>query len=256
MVKHASTVQFDEFNMHLYDTNQLSPSALLLSGNDAPDLTPYTIVDITDHPHLDSPPFTIQLAIPPLPILLGCELLTDTYHNVPYIGWFLPGTPLAVSLLLHGRHNSSFWILSINSNVFITAKAVIDYIHSLCQPSGTIYVNCILAHCVASHHTSLAGTRAIFNRIHLVREPQPTPPSPMSPATIVPVGRKVISCPTRPETPKHVGQTLTTPYASDWKDALFQNYTKMLSTGTFSAPLLRSDAQKVKAFSVHELLAG
>jgi hypothetical protein len=26
--------------------------------------------------------------------------------------------------------------------------------------------------------------------------------------------------------------------ASDWRDALFQNYTKMLNTGTFSAPML------------------
>jgi hypothetical protein len=58
---------------------------------------------------------------------------------------------------------------------------------------------------------------------------------------------KVISCPTHPDTPKHFGQTLATPFASDWQDALFQNYNKMLNTDTFSAPLLCSDVPPNKS---------
>jgi len=141
---------------------------------------------------------------------------------------------LAASLLLNGHHNSSFWIFSINSQEFITAKAVIDYVHSLQQPSGTTYVSCTLARRIASNRTYLAGTHAIFNQIHLISEPRLTPPSPMSPTTIVLVSRNVILYLTHPDTLKHFGQTLTTPFASDWWDALFQNYTKMLSTGTSS----------------------
>ncbi len=45
-------------------------------------------------------------------------------------------------------------------------------------------------------------------------------------------------CP--PKVIKHFGQTLSMPFASDWRDALFQNYNKMMTTGTFSAPMLRS----------------
>jgi hypothetical protein len=75
---------------------------LILSGNVTPDLTPYTAADIVNRPHLESPPFTIQLSIPPSSTLLGCEICTNSYHNLPYIGRFLPGTPLATSLLLHG----------------------------------------------------------------------------------------------------------------------------------------------------------
>jgi hypothetical protein len=44
-------VWFDEFNTHLYDSDQLSSGALILSGHETPDLTPFTTVDITDHPH-------------------------------------------------------------------------------------------------------------------------------------------------------------------------------------------------------------
>jgi hypothetical protein len=68
-------------------------------------------------------PSSIQLATPPIPHLLGCEVYTDTYHNLPYIGQFVSGTQLASSLLLHGHYNSSVWIPSINSKEFITAQA-------------------------------------------------------------------------------------------------------------------------------------
>jgi hypothetical protein len=36
------------------------------------------------------------------------------------------------------------------------------------------------------------------------------------------------------------------PFASDWRDALFQNYSKMQTTGTFSAPMLRSNVPSHK----------
>ena len=149
----------------------------------------------------------------------------------------MAGTPLATSLLQHGRYNSSFWILSINSQDFITAKAVVDNLKSLQHATSTIYLPCILAHHVASTRTNLAGSRVLFTRIRLISEPIPNPPAEQSPTTIVPIGCKVVSSPKRPDTPKHFGQTLTMPFVSDWRDALFQNYTKMMNTGTFSAPL-------------------
>jgi hypothetical protein len=114
--------------------------------------------------------------------------------------------------------------LSINSQEFITAKAVVDHLKSLQQATSTIYLPCIMARHVASTRTSLAGSRVLFNQIRLISEPLPNPLVEQSPTTIVPVGCKVVSSPKRPDSPKHFGQTVTMPFASDRRDALFQNY--------------------------------
>ncbi len=97
-----------------------------------------------------------------------------------------------------------------------------------------------MAHCAASTRTCLAGSRVLFNQIRLIAEPQPHPPDNASTTTIVPVGCKAVSSSTCPENPQHFGKILNMPFASDWHDTLFQNYTKMLNTDTFSAPMLRS----------------
>jgi hypothetical protein len=62
----------------------------------------------------------------------------------------------------------------------------------------------------------------------------------LSPSVAIPAGLKVVASPICPDNPKYFGETYNSPFASYWRDALFQNYDKMLATGTFSAPLLRS----------------
>ena len=253
-VKHASAVHIDEYNTPMTSDDKLSPGALLLSGQENPTLAE-SCVDITDIPILGTIPFTIQLSIPPQGSLLGCEVNTDTYHNLPYIQKFTPGTPLGTALLEHGRYNSSFWILSINSKEFITAKATIDYVRSLQQPNITTYVPAIFARCISSHRTSLAGNRVLFNQIRLITSgPSKEVSSPSAdscttcpPTTVVPVGMKVVFSSSRPPTPKHFGETLNMSFASDWRDALFQNYNKMMNTGTFSAPMLRTSVPSGKS---------
>jgi hypothetical protein len=103
----------------------------------------------------------------------------------------------------------------------------------------TTYVTAIFARRIASHRTSLAGNRVLFNQVCLAFDNTSTS-DPPSPTIIVPVGMKVVSSPIRPATPKHFGETFGMPFASDWRDALFHNYDKMLASGTFSAPILRS----------------
>ena len=196
-------------------------------------------IDILDHPHLDSPPFSIQVHIPVQGSSLGCIITSDTYHCLPYICDFTPGTELASSLLQHGRPSSSFWILSVNNQEFISAKACVSYLRSLQQPSSSSYVLCIFARRQASQRTTYEGNRVLFNQIRLcLNKEQPTPAPTAS--IIIPAGCKVISSPTRPPTPAHFGQTLHLPFAADWKEALFGNYNKMLASGTFGAPILRT----------------
>jgi len=238
-VKHASAVRFDELHTRLHPTDTLSPGALILAGNDPCLEEPVSCVDITDHPHLGATPFTVSLFLPYQGSGLGCFISTDTYHNLPYISSFSPGTPLSQQLLQHGQHNSSFWILSINSQEFMTAPAVITYIQSIQHATNSIYVQAIFARCIANHHTSLSTNRAIFHQIRLISHPTTTEES-SPPSVIAPVGLKVISSPVKPDTPSHFGATYTSPFASDWKDALFQNYNKILASGTFSAPIVRS----------------
>jgi hypothetical protein len=250
-VKHASAVRFDEYNTPMTSDDKLSPGALLLSGQENPTLAE-SCVDISNTPSLGTSPFTIQLTIPPQGSFLGCEVKTD---NLPYVQKFTPGTPLGTALLEHGHYNSSFWILSINSKEFITAKATIDYVQSLQQPTVTTYVPAIFAHRISSHRTSLAGNRVLFNQIRLItngHSKEVSSPSADSctscpPTTIVPVGMKVVFSSSRPPTPKHFGETLHMSFASDWRDALFQNYNKMMNTGTFSAPILHSSVPSGKS---------
>ncbi len=202
-------------------------------------MEPFCTIDIQDHPELGTPPFVFTLTLPSQGIPLGCDVSTDTYHNLPYISRFISGSPLGASLLQHGQHNSSFWIISINSQEFITAPATVQYVKSLQQPVVTTYVTAIFARRITSHRTSLAGNRVLFNQVRLAFDNTSTSDSPSS-TIIVPVGMKVVSSPIRPVTPKHFGETFGMPFASDWRDALFHNYDKMLASGTFSAPILRS----------------
>jgi hypothetical protein len=112
-----------------------------------------------------------------------------------------------------------------------------DYVRSLQQPSTTTYVSAIFAHHIASHCTSLPGNHVLFNQIWLSLDEQ-LPLGPSSPTTIAPVGMKVVSSPTCPSNPKHFDDAFATPFASDWREPLFQNYEKMMTSGTFSVPLL------------------
>ena len=127
----------------------------------------------------------------------------------------------------------------------MTASKVIEYLRSLQQEASSVNISAIFARRVASNRTSLYGNRAVFNQIRLLSTPQPvidsTPPS-----VIAPVGLKIVSSPIRPETPNHFGATYHGPFASDWRDALFHNYNKMMASGTFSAPILRSSVPPMK----------
>jgi hypothetical protein len=40
---------------------------------------------------------------------------------------------------------------------------------------------------------------------------------------------KVVSSPTCPSNPKHYDEAFATPFASDWRDVLFQNYDKIVT---------------------------
>jgi hypothetical protein len=119
-------------------------------------------------------------------------------------------------------------------------------LRSIQVQDSTTYVSAILARRVASNRTSLSSNRAVFNQIRLSAARPPVDDS-ISPSVVVPVGMKVVSSPVRPETPGHFGATYHSPFASDWRDALFHNYDKMLATGTFSAPILRTSVPPHKS---------
>jgi hypothetical protein len=153
-VKHASAVRFDEFNTKLMESDQLSPGAMILSGQQPSLPESTTSVDISDFPYLGTTPFTIQVKLPPKNQFLGCSLGTNLYHNPPYINQFDPGSLLGAQLLKHGQHKSTFWLLSFNSQEFITAPSAVKYIQSLQHPSNSTYVPAIFARRITSTRTS------------------------------------------------------------------------------------------------------
>ncbi len=100
--KDASAVWFDEHNTRLHPTDTVSPSALILAGTEPLLPEPTTCVDIADYPHLSTTPFTVSLQLPPQGAGLGCIISTETYHILPYVSSFTPGTPLSQQFLQHG----------------------------------------------------------------------------------------------------------------------------------------------------------
>ncbi len=71
---------------------------------------------------------------------------------------------------------------------------------------------------------------------------------------IVPTTHRVVSSPIHPKTPAHVAELANNPFCSDWKGSLFENYQKMQLTGTFSAPISRSQVPPGKAI-LHRCIA-
>ena len=51
---------------------------------------------------------------------------------------------------------------------------------------------------------------------------------------------KLISIPTKPPTPDHIGDVVKRPLISEWYDSIFSNNEKMETSTTFSAPFLSS----------------
>jgi hypothetical protein len=86
----------------------------------------------------------------------------------------------------------------------------------------------------------------MFNQVRLSYRPTHLS-KPSKTPIIAPVGCKVVSQPTRPTAPEHIGKLSSNPHASDWKEAIFENYSKMDHTGTWSAPLLCSSAPSGKS---------
>ena len=53
-------------------------------------------------------------------------------------------------------------------------------------------------------------------------------------------GNKLISLPTKPTAPDHIGYVVNITLKYEWYDSIFKNYDKMTTSTIFIAPLLRS----------------
>jgi hypothetical protein len=247
-IKHACAVRFDEHDVPLSSTNTPSPGSLLL--RDDPSITipqPTTEIDITNSPHLDSNIFSLTFTLPPLGQYLGCQLSTCLYNNLPYFSSFTKGTQLAQLFSSYGSHNTTYWILSINNKEFSHAPSVVNYIRSIQNPNTTTPVTGFFAKRNSSTtRSNFEEHRALFNQIRLTITPSKDSTSSDSTPIPVPLGFTTLVSPTRPIAPDHIGQLQNKPFYSDWKSSLFKNYDKMLTAGTWSAPILRSSVPSTK----------
>jgi hypothetical protein len=145
-IKHTTAARFDEHYTLLPSKNTLSPGSTLLHNNTPDQLSlPETIIDITDHPQLTQPPFTIHLSLPPLGTPIGCTLASCLWNNLPCISQTTPGSFLAKQLKPHGPANTTFWILSIHSTEFSTAPVIVEYLTSKRHSTLTTTLLCILS---------------------------------------------------------------------------------------------------------------
>jgi hypothetical protein len=201
-----------------------------------------TLNDLTDNPHLDSPVFHLNITLTPIGQSLGYELGTCLYNNLPYISRLTKGSHLAQLFSCHGTHNSTFWILSLHSKEFSQAPSVASFVRSLQQLHTTTIITGYFAKCKPATRTNIEENRAIFNQIRLSNISTQPPSSNCDYIPLpVPMGMFFVVTPTRPLAPNHFGELNNNPFYADWKSAFFKNYDKMLSSGTWSAPMLHSD---------------
>jgi hypothetical protein len=136
---------------------------------------------------------------------------------------------------------------------FIKAEALVKFLHSLQLLESTSFITLFCARRTSSTRSSLETNRAIFNQIRLNYHCN-LPNTPDLLTVTVPTAHRVVSSPFRPKTPAHVGEHTHDPFCSDWKGSLFENYEKMQLTGTFSAPMSRSQVPPGKAV-LHSCIA-
>jgi hypothetical protein len=234
-VKHANAARFDEHNVHISSSDQLSPGSLLLHNDTISSLpNPAVEINLSDTPHIQSDIFSLTFTLPPLGKYPGCSISTCTYHYLPYISSITKGSQLAQLFSTHGQHNSTYWILSLNNKEFSHAPSIINYLSSLKQPNTPTPVLGYFAKRQSSTtRTTIDENRAMFSQIRLLTMSNKiSSSSNLSLPLPVPIGKTVIVSPTRPCAPNHIGELTNNLFYSDWKCSLFQNYDKMLAAGT------------------------
>jgi hypothetical protein len=248
-VKHACAVRFDKHDVPLSSSDHPSPGSLLLRNDASIKIQqPPTEIDISDLPHFDSTIFSLTILLPPIGQYLGCQLCTCLYHNLPYLSSFTKGTHLSQLFSSHGPHNTTYWILSLNNKEFSHAPSVVTYIRSIQQQNTTTPITGFFAKRNSSTpRSTFEENRALFNQIHLtislIKEPLSYHPTSIP----VPIRFTTVVSPTQPIAPAHIGQLQQNPFYSDWKSSLLQNYDKLLTAGTWSAPILRSSVPPNKS---------
>jgi hypothetical protein len=194
-VKHANAVHFDEHNVHIPSSDQPSPGSLLLQNDSITTLTNPTIeINLTDTSHLQSDIYSLTITLPPLGQFLGCSISTCNYHNLPYISSIRRGSLLAQLFSAYGKHNSTYWILSLNNKEFSHAPSVTNYLNSLKQQnSRTPLLGHFAKRLSSTTCTTMEENRAMFNQIRLLTMSYITPTNnnPTLPLT-VPTAKSVI----------------------------------------------------------------
>ncbi|MFN9983504.1 MAG: hypothetical protein ACK53Y_26495, partial [bacterium] len=113
----------------------------------------------------------------------------------------------------HGPTNTTFWILSIDSNEFSPAPGVVEFLNSKRHPTHTPTFLYILSKRKAATRSSFEENRASINQIRL-GSPSilHTAPSTVPPTIILPIVNTIISTPTKPSAPAHNGELRNNPY--------------------------------------------
>ena len=120
---------------------------------------------------------------------------------------------------------SNVWFLSIDRKQPTTLQQVVESISSqkLTRKCNNVHV---ITSCRDKNtpRTNLQENRSIFNQIRHIQE----------------IGETLISLPTKPSTPYHIGYVVNIPLRFDWYYSIFFNDEKMEKSTTSSAPFLLS----------------
>jgi hypothetical protein len=242
-VKHCQTAKFDEFRTHIGNDKPM-PGALSIGGTPlkATNL-PTVSINTADHPFFTEPPRHFLIPIPPKGRALGIEIGDCDYYILPFISKSKAGFPFHKHLPVTHRHN--VWILSINNSEPSDAANAIHILQTLQLKGKISTIDVYLAPKSSdTTRTCLEENRALFKQIQFSRQDNivssnsaafisftcNTPPAPQV--------MKLIFSPIRPKAPAHMGEFNTTTHKAEWKESMFENYEKMDTSGTLTAPIL------------------
>ena len=194
------------------------------------------MIDIIDHPFQSDDIVTVKLPVPPLPVQIGITIRSDLVVGLPYIQSTRFNS--VAFRYLKPRLRSNMYILKINGDDQLSAKAVGDYIRFQQKEKKEYMTFELVKRTNVDTSTTLVSHRTIFDQV-----PSLLPTSPIissfdssKPSTFT----EFISSARKPPTPKSFFDALKGPFKNNWKAAAWKHFETNKKIVAFSKPFLKS----------------
>ena len=239
----ATSVKFNETNFNDADDKPNPVCLMQQKKNIIVEDLPDEFIDVCDHPVLDSKPSEHMVNLPPIQFPVGIHLQYFEYNNLSFITRI--DRDSMIWSQIPGNLRSNIWILAINEEEPISISAVISTLMLIRQTESNTSCKLTISKRKVTSKTSYESIRSMFHQIRFKTNTITTQESDIH-DVIIPVSSRVLQTTEKPKAPDHVGQLLNSKLRTEWLDSIFDNYEKMITTGTWDRPILRTSVPENK----------